>query len=208
MTILSWNCRGLGNLQTVHDLCRLVKEKRPELVFLIETKLRQHRFDKIKNKLGFNSLFVVDYVRRSGGLALLWIDDLVVDIQNYSRCHINATIHSTEHTDAWKFTGFYGHLETGKRKEAWDLLRHLRRLEPMAWLCVSDFNEIVEESNKKGVLDAFVAKLKILKNALDLCSLNDLDYSGPLQRPTSNDTILSVFDSPEPDFPEGHPSMY
>jgi hypothetical protein len=150
------------------------------LVFLIETKLRQHRFHKIKNKLGFNSLFVVDCVGRSGGLALLWIDDLVVDIQNYSRRHINATIRSTKHTDAWKFMGFYGHLETGKRKEAWDLLRHLRRFEPMAWLCVSDFNEIVEESNKKGVLDALVAKLKILKNALHLCSLNDLDYTGPL----------------------------
>lgn len=163
MSILSWTCRGLGNLRTIRDLCRLVKENRSKLVFLMETKLRQHHFDKIKNKMGFNSGFVVECVGRSGGLALLWTNDLVVDIENYSRRHINATIRSTKHTGAWKFMGFYGHLETGKRKEAWNLSRHLRRFEPMAWLCVDDFNEIAEESDKKGVLDALVAKWKILK---------------------------------------------
>lgn len=45
------------------------------MVFLMETKLRAHRFDKIKTKLGFGSIFVVDSVGRSGGLALMCNDE-------------------------------------------------------------------------------------------------------------------------------------
>jgi exonuclease III len=69
MSVLSWNCRGLGNPRTVRELCRLVKEKRPMMVFLMETKLSNFRFDSIKNKIGYGGLFVVNSVGRGGGLA-------------------------------------------------------------------------------------------------------------------------------------------
>jgi exonuclease III len=70
MSLLSWNCRGLGSPRTVKDLCQLVKEKKPNMVFLMETKLRSASFDSIKAKLGFSCVFVVDSKGRSGGLAL------------------------------------------------------------------------------------------------------------------------------------------
>jgi exonuclease III len=89
MTLLSWNCRGLGNLRAVNDLCRLVKEKRPKMVFLMETKLRRERMEAIRHKLGFPNVFVVDSVGKGGGLALFWEEDIIVDIQNFSLRHIN-----------------------------------------------------------------------------------------------------------------------
>ena len=48
----------------------------------------------------------------------------------------------------WKLTGFYGHPDWNKRKESWDLLQQLQYYSPTAWLCVGDFNEIVEQSEK------------------------------------------------------------
>jgi hypothetical protein len=48
-----------------------------------------------------------------------------VEIQNYSRRHINAIIKMTGNGVGWKFIGFYGHPELAKRKEAWALLRCL-----------------------------------------------------------------------------------
>jgi exonuclease III len=92
MSILCWNCRGLGNPRTVRDLCRLVKEKKPNLVFLIETKLRTDKLERIRIRIGFNSVFGVDSVGRSGGLALLWSDEISVEVQNYSRLHVNALV--------------------------------------------------------------------------------------------------------------------
>lgn len=71
-----------------------------------------------------------------------------MDIQNYNRRHINTVVRSEANGQPWKFTGFYGHPEVGRHNEAWDLLCHLRSYSPMAWMCVGDFNEILEANEK------------------------------------------------------------
>jgi exonuclease III len=72
MNVLSLNCQRLGNPRTVRNLHRLVKEKKPDLVFLMETKMQNKKCDFIRIKLGFDYMFGVDSVGRSGGLLLLW----------------------------------------------------------------------------------------------------------------------------------------
>jgi hypothetical protein len=59
-----------------------MKERRPKMVFIMATKLQAHKFDQLKIKFGFDNVFVVDSVGRSGGLALFWSSDAVVEIQN------------------------------------------------------------------------------------------------------------------------------
>jgi exonuclease III len=71
MSLLCWNCRGLRNPQTVQDLHQMVQEKKPKFVFLIETLSKQKQMEKIKSRLGFEGLFVVEPIGRSEGLALL-----------------------------------------------------------------------------------------------------------------------------------------
>lgn len=66
----------------------------------METKLRQNKMGSIRIKIGFNGMFVVDCVGRSGGLALLWSEGIDVEIQNYSRGHINAKVISDGVRDA------------------------------------------------------------------------------------------------------------
>jgi hypothetical protein len=66
------------------------------MVFLMETKLRREKMEVIHHKLGFPNLFVVDCVGKSGGLALLWGDEIVVEIQNYSLRHINGIIQTLD----------------------------------------------------------------------------------------------------------------
>jgi hypothetical protein len=96
-------------------------------------------------------MFGVDSVGHSGGLYLLWEGDFNVDIQNFSRRHINTVIGSCGTHPQWKFIGFYGHPNTTKRKELWDLLTHLNSFQPTLWLCVGDFDEIVSLLEKKWV---------------------------------------------------------
>jgi hypothetical protein len=96
MILLSWNCQGLGNPRVIRDLCHLVKDKRLTFLFLMETKSSKVTMEFVCVKLGFEGLFVVDPVGHSGGLALLWKEKNEVEIQNYTRKHINAII---KHTD-------------------------------------------------------------------------------------------------------------
>ena len=50
----------------------MAKEKKPEVVFLMETRCRNIKVERIRVKLGFEGLFVVKPRGKSGGLALLW----------------------------------------------------------------------------------------------------------------------------------------
>ena len=114
MNIISWNCRGLGNPRTVNELYRLVKAKKTSLVFLMETKLRKEKLERVRVKLGFPNMFEVDSVGKSGGLALFWNKEEKVEIQNFSRRHINASVIYGRSGNPWKFTSFYGHPNPSK----------------------------------------------------------------------------------------------
>ena len=50
----------------------------------------------------------------------------------------------------WRFIGFYGELETSRRWEAWDQLRHLNSNSRVLWICMGDFNEITKQDENFG----------------------------------------------------------
>lgn len=111
----------------------------------METKSTKHKMEGLHVKLGFEGLFVVvDPVGRSGGLALLWKEKNETEIQNYTRRHINVVVRLAENSTPWRFTGFSGHPNWMKRHESWTLLEHLRLFTPEPWLCIGDFNEVVD----------------------------------------------------------------
>lgn len=70
----------------------MVKENKPQVLFLVETKCRQHRIEGLCVKFGFAGAFSVESVGRSRGLALLWKKEGELEIQNFSRRHINAIV--------------------------------------------------------------------------------------------------------------------
>ena len=48
MRTLAWNCRVAGRAPTVRGLRELIRESTPEKVFLLETKSKSPRINKIK----------------------------------------------------------------------------------------------------------------------------------------------------------------
>lgn len=63
--------------------------------------------DYCKFKFGFRNCFGVDSMGRSGGLALLWNDDINVSIVNFTNHHIHAVVMNDG--GKWFLTGVYGH---------------------------------------------------------------------------------------------------
>ena len=72
----------------------MMKVKKLDLVFLMKTKLRQKKMEVIRSKLGFENMFAVDCVGRSGGLSLFWGFKAKVEVQNFSHRHINAIVNN------------------------------------------------------------------------------------------------------------------
>lgn len=108
MNVLSWNCRGFGNPRAIRNLYRLVKDKKPAILFLMETKCSKNKMETVRIRMGFEGLFVVEAKGHSGGLALLWKESGLVDIQNYTRMHINVVVNPVDGSGSWRLTGFYG----------------------------------------------------------------------------------------------------
>jgi hypothetical protein len=102
-----------------------------------------------------------------------------VVIQNYSCRHINATILSTPSRGSWKLTGFYEHPGPTKRKEGWSLLRFLTTMDPVPWVCLGDFNEILHQSEKCGGNEKNRGLMEDFHSTLDFCDLVDLGFRGP-----------------------------
>ena len=55
-----------------------IKEARPNLIFLSETKATVSRMEFVRNSIKFDHLFVLEAKGKVGGLYILWKDGLFV----------------------------------------------------------------------------------------------------------------------------------
>ncbi|XP_073272102.1 uncharacterized protein [Primulina huaijiensis] len=199
MNCVVWNARGLGNQRAFGELKRLVAEKKPNLLFLSETRRRNINRPQWQMQLGYTGCFSVDCVGRSGGLCLLWMDSLSVTVTSFSAGHIDCSV--IEGTKNWRFTGFYGNPNVSHRLHSWELLRRLRGIRELAglpWLVGGDFNEICFDSEKVGGNPRTTSQMQGFRDALDDCDLQDLHCRGELftwaNRRMGNQLILERLD--------------
>ena len=176
MIILSWNCRGLGNLRAVEVLSYLMREKAPKVLFLMETKQTVKEMKWIQNELHFDAMLVVACLGRRGGLAMLWKEEVDLNIQTYNQNHIDALI-LTKQNMSWRIIGFYGKPEEHLRRETWDLLKHLSTRTSTPWLCIGDYNEILSAEEKNGRLPKPMHLMQEFRSTLLHCGLIDLGYT-------------------------------
>ncbi|BFG30632.1 hypothetical protein CerSpe_169060 [Prunus speciosa] len=178
MSLLCWNCQGLGNPVAVHALRRIIDEKGPNVVFLCETKCNTATFNVLKFKLGFDNFFAVDSIGKSGGLCLLWKDEFNLHIRSSSLNHIDAFIGGIGDAEHWRFTGFYGFPSTEDKFRSWQLLRLLATESTLPWLSVGDFNEIMSSHEKEGGAVRPIRQMMAFWEAAAYCNLYDLGFSG------------------------------
>ena len=53
MSLLVWNCRGLGNPRTMRELGDFIQAKDPFVVFLVETWTDDDRLDQVLRNFDF-----------------------------------------------------------------------------------------------------------------------------------------------------------
>ena len=177
MNILSWNCRGLGNLKAVLVLHNLVKLQGPTVLFLMETKLDALQMELLRVKLCFKYCFSVPSLGRSGGLALLWNDPAQLTVQSFSQNHIDSHVQVLG-GNMWRFTGFYGHPEGHRKRESWALLDKLHSMDNHPWLCAGDFNEILSLDERSGEVVGSMKKIQDFGDVVNRCCLIDLGFRG------------------------------
>ena len=92
MSLLCWNCRGLGSWQTIQELGDLVRAQDPTVVFLAETWLDDSRLSCIRDSLRFGHYHGVSTLTRGGGLVMFWKKDFDLQVLSSSHNHIDVLI--------------------------------------------------------------------------------------------------------------------
>ena len=70
MSLLCWNCRGLGNPKTEQELEDLIRAQNPSIVFLAETWVTKARLDEIQARYKFRGMIEVSRETRGGGVVV------------------------------------------------------------------------------------------------------------------------------------------
>ena len=60
------------------------------MIFLSETKMRDHIIEGVRRRMGYSNGFNVALVWRAGGLSLWWDDSLKVEVMESSKIFIDA----------------------------------------------------------------------------------------------------------------------
>ena len=93
MSLLVWNCHGLGNLHTRKELEVLIRAKDLSIVFLDETWANEARLKEVQRNINFDNLFYVERNLRGWGggcLALYWKNSMDVHVDSFSKYHIDS----------------------------------------------------------------------------------------------------------------------
>ncbi len=103
---------------------------------------------KVVKSIGLAGYLAIKAKGRAGGICMMWSNALDVEIIEFNS-HIIAIVIKEEYC-SWSLIGFYGPPYRAKRKKAWENIYALLESISGPWVCVGDFNVVVEDSKKDG----------------------------------------------------------
>ncbi|KAG8478724.1 hypothetical protein CXB51_028563 [Gossypium anomalum] len=104
---------------------------------------------RVRDQCRLDGCLAVNVAVKSGGLAMLWKEGTKVDIQNYSKYHIDSVVQLKDQRRV-RFTGFYGDANLNQRNELWNMLKRVGGTVNEIWIVGGDFNAIANNAEKEG----------------------------------------------------------
>ena len=178
MLILSWNCQGVGRPRTISYLRGLIRVHRPTVVFVMETKNKQRKLDRIRRSINMPNAYYVDPAGQSGGLALWWLDsiNLLVSVANNNL--IRAVL-SFAHTNLqWHAFFVYGSNNGHIRRIFWkDIIEDINSVSAPV-MVMGDFNVVGEVADKTGGNSDISKSIEELQGFINDANLLEIPFKG------------------------------
>ncbi|KAK5793316.1 hypothetical protein PVK06_034458 [Gossypium arboreum] len=133
MKTICWNIRGLRSPRAIRRLQFLLKQHKPQMIFLMETKIDEKRIERIRRRCGFENGIDVGAKDSRGGISLAWKAEITVRLNNFSKNHIDVLVKEDNVNQEWRFTGFYGLPYITNKDDSWNLLRRLGQNQNHPW---------------------------------------------------------------------------
>lgn len=178
MTVLSWNCRGIGQPRTVRELVGLVHSLKPKLVFLSETRQKDDYVNKLRWRLGLKHCIKHAGTGKSAGIALFYDENVEIKELAVGPRYIDVLIRVSPNSPRWRGTFVYGEPKAHERIHMWNVLRRLRPNASEPWLVIGDFNETMWQSEHFSKAKRSETNMANFRRVLSDCNLHDIGYKG------------------------------
>ncbi|KAF9612697.1 hypothetical protein IFM89_003172 [Coptis chinensis] len=133
------------------DLLKKIRKFRPEMILIVETQVKSPKISQTIQRQGFVNYFHVPSNGRSGGMSLLWTNNLSVTIEQSDSWIIHGSAHCiATPTVTWTFSGIYAHPKHHGRKLQWQLLSAIGIHMRGPWAIFGDFNQALSQEDKIG----------------------------------------------------------
>ncbi|KAL4311947.1 hypothetical protein GQ457_01G028250 [Hibiscus cannabinus] len=162
--------RFLRCIIRLHDL---------DVVAFMETHVSGRQADKIIRRHGFAYSFWVEATCFSGGIWLLWKDNLRIDVLVVSNQFIHTRCVESESGFGSHITFVYASPTVRLRNLLWDQLEALSHGKDYLWLLGGDFNAILNSSERMGGSDKMDGVCRRFGEFLLQAQLMDLGFQGP-----------------------------
>lgn len=152
MIALTWNCQGLGSLRVENALRDTICIEHPNFVFLSETKLKGTKKESVKRKLNYYNFLNVDCdsdQTEEGRLCHVMGREFKPYPQVLFTISYDFVV-TTSSGSQWRLIGVYGLLEEERKHDTQRMLVELGAECTMPWLCLRDFNSILNHDKMWG----------------------------------------------------------
>ena len=178
MKILSWNCRGLSRPAAVQTLRRLIRDQSTDILFLTETKSSPLQVSVTLNRPGFFLMSQVAPIGSSGGLVLFWRPGVDLECFVTNKNNISAWCFSDPLHSPWIMSCIYEPPDRKDRLAFWASFESFGSLFEAPWLCIGDFNSVLDQTEKLGGHPVSSTSNCPFRNFINLFGMIDLGFVG------------------------------
>ncbi|XP_026443846.1 uncharacterized protein LOC113343999 [Papaver somniferum] len=198
MKIISWNVCGFGNKDTRNHLHMLIKSQNPDIIFFSETRNQQKRMQYMLARYKYPNVSFLNPIGLSGGLCLLWKDNIDLKVIDMSLNMINCIVKLDSQNNNSLLTCLYGALNKNDKEAQWNHINNLRENHNNPWIVIGDLNFILDRNDKEGGNTPSQTDLDANNDILNMNNLDSMQYIGNpftwTNRRNGNDLILERLD--------------
>lgn len=178
--IVSWNVRGLNKAGKLREISSRLLELQPEIAILIETRVKENKAAKVREKLRLNGNYLDNYTCHANGRLWIHWDLNRVDVKCVSRTSqlIHCGVYDVTGNFKFWLTAIYASNALDRRKILWKDIEKIHETHQGAWCVVGDYNNVAKAQDRIGGKMVTEAEFVDLQNMMDVTGLSEMDSIG------------------------------
>lgn len=179
MKILSWNCQGLSKPRAIRTLRLILKDCKPDLIFISEVKtLFSTSISKALSSYSLSNHSFVPPIGLAVGLVMAWTNNINLTISLLNSTFIHAQITHDPNSPTWFLTAVHCPSNPIKKCQFWNSITNLNIRDSEPWLLIGDFNSVLSQAEKRGGIPFASSSNNSFSNELNNLGLIDLGFNG------------------------------